>query len=72
MDFVHKNFSYMTMSLAELAGRCATPQAYTPLSAPGERYGATTSTRTNKYLGSPCHVQLALSQASCPVFELQS
>lgn len=37
MDFVHKNFRYMTMPLAELAGRCATPEAFPPLIAPGER-----------------------------------
>ena len=40
MDFVQKNFSYMTMSLAELTGRCATPDAFPPLIAPGERYDA--------------------------------
>ena len=37
MDIVRKNFSYVSMSLAELVGRCADPGAYTPVVAPGER-----------------------------------
>ena len=37
MDIVRKNFRHVSMSLAELVGRCATPDAFTPVVAPGER-----------------------------------
>ena len=37
MDIVRKNFRYVSMPLAELVGRCAKPDAYTPVLAPGER-----------------------------------
>ncbi|BDA41177.1 probable tRNA wybutosine-synthesizing protein 5 at C-terminar half [Coccomyxa sp. Obi] len=38
MDFVHKNFEFRTMPLAELVGRCESPEAFPPLISPGERY----------------------------------
>ena len=40
MDFVHKNFKFKTMSLAELVGRCTSAEEFPPLVAAGERYAA--------------------------------
>lgn len=37
MDTVRKNFRYVSMSLAELVGRCAKPESFTSVVAPGER-----------------------------------
>ncbi|CAL8466532.1 g6068 [Coccomyxa elongata] len=38
MDFVHKNYKFRTMPLAELVGRCQSPGAFPPLIVPRERY----------------------------------
>ncbi|KAK9916814.1 hypothetical protein WJX75_007384 [Coccomyxa subellipsoidea] len=38
LDFVHKNFKFHTMPLAELVGRCESPGEFPPLIAPDERY----------------------------------
>lgn len=37
LDFVHKNFKFHTMPLAELVGRCESPGEFPPLIAPDER-----------------------------------
>ena len=37
LDFVHKNFEFRTMPLAELVGRCESAEEFPPLISPGER-----------------------------------